>query len=57
MGALVGRGEKIKNEWKYETKAKLEAGDGTYPGDLKMVAIIKVFYSHDKWLPGTERIY
>ena len=37
VGALVGRGDAIKNEWKFETKAKLEAGD------LKMTAIIKVF--------------
>ena len=35
-GALVGRGEEIKREWKFETRAKLEAGD------LKMTAIIKV---------------
>ena len=37
VGALVGRGDNIKNEWKFETRAKLEAGD------LKMTAIIKVF--------------
>ena len=37
VGALVGRGDQIKNEWKFETRAKLEAGD------LKMTAIIKVF--------------
>ena len=36
VGALVGRGDAIKNEWKFETKAKLEAGD------VKMTAIIKV---------------
>ena len=36
-GALVGRGQEIKREWKFETRAKLEAGD------LKMTAIIKVF--------------
>ena len=35
-GALVGRGQEIKREWKLETRAKLEAGD------LKMTAIIKV---------------
>ena len=33
----MGRGDEIKNEWKFETRAKLEAGD------LKMTAIIKVF--------------
>ena len=38
VGALVGRGDGIKNEWKFETKAKLEAGD------LKMTAIIKVIF-------------
>ena len=37
VGALAGRGDGIKNEWKFETRAKLEAGD------LKMTAIIKVF--------------
>ena len=37
VGALVGRGDQINNEWKFETRAKLEAGD------LKMTAIIKVF--------------
>ena len=37
VGALVGRGDEINNEWKFETRAKLEAGD------LKMTAIIKVF--------------
>ena len=36
VGALVGRGDEIKNEWKFETRAKLEAGD------VKMTAIIKV---------------
>ena len=36
VGALVGRGDGISNEWKFETRAKLEAGD------LKMTAIIKV---------------
>jgi len=35
VGALAGRGDQIKNEWKFETRAKLEAGD------LKMTAIIK----------------
>ena len=37
-GALVGRGQEIKREWKFETRAKLEAGD------LKMTAIIKVIF-------------
>ena len=37
-GALVGRGEEIKREWKFETRAKLEAGD------LKLTAIIKVIF-------------
>ena len=36
VGALVGRGDAIKNEWKFETRAKLEAGD------VKLTAIIKV---------------
>ena len=36
MGALAGRGDAISNEWKLETRAKLEAGD------LKITAIIKV---------------
>jgi len=35
VGALVGRGDRIKNEWKFETRAKLVAGD------LKITAIIK----------------
>ena len=38
VGALVGRGDEIKNEWKFETRAKLEAGD------LKLTAIIKVIF-------------
>ena len=36
VGALAGRGDAISNEWKLETRAKLEAGD------LKITAIIKV---------------
>ena len=36
VGALVGRGDEIKKEWKFETRAKLEAGD------LLMTALIKV---------------
>ena len=36
VGALAGRGDAISNEWKLETRAKLEAGD------LKVTAIIKV---------------
>merc|ERR1711988_1211570 len=35
VGALVGRGDEIKKEWKFETRAKLEAGD------LLMTALIK----------------
>ena len=36
VGALVGRGDAIKNEWQLDTKAKLEAKD------VKLTAIIKV---------------
>jgi len=35
VGALVGRGSSTNTEWKYETRAKLEAGD------LLMTAMIK----------------
>jgi len=35
VGALVGRGNEIKQEWKFETRAKLEAGD------VLMTAMIK----------------
>ena len=37
VGALVNRGPAINDEWKFETRAKLEAGD------LLLTAIIKVF--------------
>jgi len=35
VGALAGRGEEIKKEWRFETRAKLEAGD------ILMTALIK----------------
>ena len=48
VGALAGRGDAISNEWKLETRAKLEAGD------LKITAIIKVrrYYvdTGDHWI-------
>ena len=36
VGALVGRGDDIHEEWRFETREKLEAGD------LLMTALIKV---------------
>ena len=36
VGALVGRGDQIHDEWRFETREKLEAGD------VLMTALIKV---------------
>ena len=36
VGALVGRGTQIQEEWRFETREKLEAGD------VLMTALIKV---------------
>ena len=51
VGALEGRESAIKKEWRFNTRAKLVAGD------VKMTAIIEVSNMYDIYSTYDELIY